>query len=182
MAKIKRLKKSKFRSAKSSNHDSALEALARPFLQPLVAIPFHISCFEESQVLLAPSFTGQPKRLGSAEEALEAIESMHLYVMPRDSAKGISHSHDFRVLMESFKLLRTDWDSILSTQSSLPSLHLRRGERKRRGGERNWRGVERRKEERGEKIEKKKEERKNYLIQVCHMSFSSLIKKTIFVW
>lgn len=126
---------------------------------------------------MAPSFTGQPKRLGSAEEALEAIESMHLYVMPRDSAKGISHSHDFRVLMESFKLLRTDWDNILSTQSSLPSLHLRRGERKRRGGERKERreklegSGEKERGERRDDREKKRRKKKLFNSSVPHVIF-----------
>ena len=34
--------------------------------------------------------------------------------MPKLSARGIYLSHDFRALMESFKLLSTDWDKNLS--------------------------------------------------------------------
>ena len=118
MAEIKYLKKDKLNRARSSNHKSPLLVLAPTFLLRLVSIPFHTLWFEESRppplVVAPPSFTGQPNRVGSAEEALEVIESMHLCESPKVSAKGISLSHDFRALMESFKLLSTDWEKNLS--------------------------------------------------------------------
>ena len=115
---VRREKKGKLKSTKSSNQSSALLPLAAPFLRPPGSIPFHkICCFEEelrASFAAAPSFTGQPNKAGSAEEALEAIESTQRCVIPRVSARGINFSQDFKALIESLRLLRTDCERNLS--------------------------------------------------------------------
>ncbi|KAM1134567.1 hypothetical protein ACFX19_044378 [Malus domestica] len=113
MAEINRLKSSKLKTTKSSNQESACLLLLRP---PAASIPFHeISCFEAEEAeatsafafrLGPPSLTGQPNREGSM--AREATESMHLCVIPKFSARGMTWSQDLRALSDSMKLFSTD--------------------------------------------------------------------------
>ncbi|KAM2985739.1 hypothetical protein FF2_006105 [Malus domestica] len=115
MAEINRLKSSKLKTTKSSSQESACLLILR---LPAASIPFHkICCFEAEEATTAsafafrlgpPSLTGQPNREGSADMAWEVMESMHLCVIPKFSARGMTRSQNLRALSDFLKLFSND--------------------------------------------------------------------------